>query len=334
MRVVVLIVLAFFVSAEIAYTQQYQQVSQYMLNPYLSNPAMAGAEDFIDIKSGYRKQWAGLEGAPTTFYVSGHTPIGKVYGARTHKGDYGNWHGVGAYLYADNAGALLGKNDQVRSAGFKRNGAYLSYAYNIQLSKGSGYGFSHKDGIRLSMGAFLGVQNHCIGCDNGFIFDNGPNGTQDAAVDEQIRSVNPDAALGMRFYFRELFYTDLAAFQIFANGNLSRHYLAAAGAKIEIINQGYLMPSVLIKTVGPAPVAIDLNCRFDYHDLFYAGLSYRNQDAFVMMAGVVIDRKYELAYSYDITLSDIKLYSSGSHEVVIGLRLPPPYVDRNADDFF
>ena len=44
--------------------------SQYILNNYILNPAVAGIENYTDVKLSYRKQWAGIEGAPVTTYMS------------------------------------------------------------------------------------------------------------------------------------------------------------------------------------------------------------------------------------------------------------------------
>ena len=39
------------------------------------SPAFTGANDFLDIRTGFRKQWAGFDGAPTTGFLSLYTPI-------------------------------------------------------------------------------------------------------------------------------------------------------------------------------------------------------------------------------------------------------------------
>ena len=44
-----------------AIAQQAAQYTQYMVNPYLMNPALSSVEDMIDIKTGYRTQWVGFQ---------------------------------------------------------------------------------------------------------------------------------------------------------------------------------------------------------------------------------------------------------------------------------
>lgn len=314
--------------------QQYAQFSQYMVNPYLINPALSGAEDYVDVKMGYRAQWAGFEDAPRTMYLGGHSPIGKPHGVMTHKGDDHNWHGVGGLVYRDVTGPT------------SRTSAYANYSYNLQITPGSGYGINHKDGIRASLGIFMGFQQYAV---------DGSKLTTEIDNDDALLSnatqtkFVPDASVGAMIYFRDIFYIELSAFQILANklnvnglGNefiteesrLARHFFFSAGTKQEVSRDIYLIPSILVKTVGPAPISVDLNTRIDIQDKYYAGISYRHGDAVALMAGLVIDRRYEVAYSYDITLSDISRFSNGSHEMILGIRLPPPFVQRNADDWF
>jgi len=50
-------------------------------------------------------------------------------------------------------------------------------------------------------------------------------------------------------------------------------------------------------------------------DLDKGGFSYRLNDAVVPMFGIEMNQ-FVFGYAYDITLSDIKTYSQGSHELI------------------
>jgi type IX secretion system PorP/SprF family membrane protein len=338
-----------------------------MVNPYLVNPALAGAENFIDIKFGYRNQWSGLDGAPTTFYASGHTPIGKAQVAQTHKGDYHNWHGIGGFVYRDEIGPL------------STTSMNANYAYNMKLTEGAGFNTHHKDGIRLSIGTFLGYSINRVDAEKLFSFNsnagdfnnetsranafgNDPlfaqrfnqlsllNGEGDIIGDGSKGQF--DMSLGGLVYLRDLFYVGLSTYQALGanvfegtNTNNSRHYMVTASYKAELGNYIYLMPSILAKKVSGAPFSIDVNARVDYHDLFFGGISYRHGDAIALMAGTIIElqektkhfrkgkHRYgvEVFYSYDFTTSEIRTYSKGSHEITLGFRLPPMLQSRNAE---
>lgn len=57
--------------------QQRPHYTQYIINPYIINPAITGIENYTDVKIGVRDQWVGLNGAPKTTYISIHGPLGK-----------------------------------------------------------------------------------------------------------------------------------------------------------------------------------------------------------------------------------------------------------------
>ncbi len=65
----------FLVATPLCYGQQPFRFSQYFQNAVTVNPAVAGIEDFMDLKVGYRQQWTGLDLSPQTFYLSAHAPL-------------------------------------------------------------------------------------------------------------------------------------------------------------------------------------------------------------------------------------------------------------------
>jgi type IX secretion system PorP/SprF family membrane protein len=78
-----------------------------------------------------------------------------------------------------------------------------------------------------------------------------------------------------------------------------------------------LLPSLLFKTDGVS-WQTDLNLNARYKKRYWAGCSYRYQDAIVLMAGMELKSGLRLGYSYDITTSPLAKYSNGSHEVMVG----------------
>ena len=77
---------------------------------------------------------------------------------------------------------------------------------------------------------------------------------------------------------------------------------------------------MMVKYVWPAPVQVDLNLRVMYSDFVWAGISYRNKDAINLVVEYLFDNTFEIGYAFDYTISEIKNYSSNSHEVIIGVR--------------
>ncbi len=55
--------------------QQLPVYSQYMMNKFLINPAVAGSEGYTAFNLTSRKQWLGIKDAPLTFAASGQTRL-------------------------------------------------------------------------------------------------------------------------------------------------------------------------------------------------------------------------------------------------------------------
>jgi type IX secretion system PorP/SprF family membrane protein len=287
--------------------QQLAQYSQYMNNNYILNPAVAGTEDFIDLKFSYRTQWTGLEGAPKTYYASVNSSLGSLRSQpkRTLHDWQSGFHAVGAIVYNDVTGPT------------SRSGIYGSYTYNLALSRT----------LRLALGASVGMQQFAVdGTQLRFYNPNTVAASQSSRV--------PDATVGIWFYSPD-FYVGGSSAQILGNqldiayssssqftytNKLARHYFATAGVRLPLGEDLALVPSVLVKFVSPAPTSVDINAKLKFRDVVWAGASWRATSAFVGMVGVNFDFG-SLSYSYDASTSALADYQSGSHEVLLGLQL-------------
>ena len=77
-----------------------------------------------------------------------------------------------------------------------------------------------------------------------------------------------------------------------------------------------LTPNVKVKT-DAATTQLDLNLTYMWNNTFWLGVTYRMQDAIAPMLGIKLlkDKSLKIGYSYDYTLSKIKGYTSGTHEI-------------------
>lgn len=300
--------LVIFFSANLTFGQQQSQYSMYMMNNYTLNPAVGGTEDYTDIKASFRKQWAGFGGAPTNFYVSAHTSINKVTYEDADIASLPH-HGVGGYAYRDTEGAS------------SKIGIYGSYSYHLPLTKK----------LTASIGAFVGIQNLSLDA-NQLEFHDDALGIADPSVDGKLSKLLPDANIGTWLY-HENYYVGASFYQVFGNslnlnsitngtekGKLNNHFFVTAGYRVPLNQNLIWVPSVLVKAVAPAPIQVDLNSKFKYKEMYWGGISYRNLDAVVLLAGITLADHWDIGYSYDITFSNINKYSNGSHEVLIGYR--------------
>ncbi|MCP4521648.1 MAG: type IX secretion system membrane protein PorP/SprF [Cytophagales bacterium] len=306
----ILIILSCLFCSSALWAQQQEHYSMYMMNNYLVNPAEGGTEEFVDLKLGYRTQWVGLEGAPATIFLSGHAAINK-HTSRFDDVDQLPFHGAGGAVISDNIGP------------YSILTAKASYSFHLPLTR---------DFI-LSFGAFGGVKQYTVDVDK---LESSVDGTVDPVAQNIASSVVPDMSAGIWFYKGTSFYGGISAFQLLGNninispdiantdirGTLARHYFATFGYNIKLNDKFSIIPSFVVKAVAPAPLSLDLNAKFRYEDKAWLGVSYRNQDAVVAIAGVTLKGLIDIAYSYDFNYSDLNNYNAGSHEVLVGLRLP------------
>ena len=58
-----------------SFAEQLPHYTQYVLNGYILNPAIAGIENYTDVKMSLRHQWVGIDEAPVTTYLTIHRPL-------------------------------------------------------------------------------------------------------------------------------------------------------------------------------------------------------------------------------------------------------------------
>ncbi|MFM2207911.1 MAG: hypothetical protein RL213_1886 [Bacteroidota bacterium] len=275
--------------------QQDVLLSQYMFNHMLINPAYAGNKDYTVSQLLYRRQWVGMEGAP-------ETQIGSVHGRVGTKN-----LGWGALIGHDRIGAT------------DRTDAYANGAYHLQV----------KEGMLLSLGLRAG--GSFFACNNTDLryWDDG-----DMVFDRnRVSRFLPNVGTGLYLYTSK-YYAGLSVPTVISydqNQSLSsssaaesyvprqvRHYYATGGMVFKASRDVVLKPSVLLKYVAGAPLQADINMNVLLSDILWVGASYRTGDALVGLLEFQVNKRLRFGYSYDYTLSDIRDYSSGSHEIMVG----------------
>jgi hypothetical protein len=73
--------------------------------------------------------------------------------------------------------------------------------------------------------------------------------------------------------------------------------------------------------MSPAPVSIDVNLQAEYNEWLWFGFGYRHTDAVIGMLGMNISNRFKFGYSYDFSLSKFNNYTSGGHELTLGIML-------------
>lgn len=272
--------------------QQVPLYTQYMFNRILYNPAVAGVDPFFQIRSNHRFQWVGMTDAPLTNAISFFGPHPTLP------------MGYGGYVYHD----VTGPTSRTSLTGF--------YAYNIEIMPD----------IRVSGGISLGLMQYRM------------DGTQITLKDPSDLAMQgetqtnwvPDANIGFYLYHPD-FWVGLSTAQLINTklklydagigiNKLKTHFFLAGGYIYEIAPDWKLEPSAMLKGTAPKAIQFDINARAVWQDMVWAGLSYRTGDAISVLVGYSYEERIYFGYSYDITLSDLRTYNTGTHEIMFGYR--------------
>jgi type IX secretion system PorP/SprF family membrane protein len=265
--------------------QQDPQFSQNMFNRLYVNPAYAGSSEAICFTGLFRSQWVDLDGKPETFVFSGDMPLAN------------NKVGVGISVSPD-------------KLGFEKTlTAKLAGAYRFTLGSGA-----------LAVGVDFDYIQHEI--DGDF---RAPETQNDPAIPANGVNGNTFDLGGGLYYSSERFYVGFSATHLMESSvdldkfskDFKRHYYGMLGVSFDVSPMISLRPSVFVKNVTDN-TTFDVNLNAHFNNRFWIGASYRNEDAIVALAGLNITEQLRLGYSYDITTSEIKDYSSGTHEIMLG----------------
>jgi len=284
------LILVVIISVNIAQSQQLPLYSQYFMNKFLVNPAITGNVDYVPIRLTARQQWVGMDNAPSTQAISAHTLLGNKK------------MGVGGYIFADRIGPET------------KIGVQASYSYIIPLNS-----IDSKLSFGIAARAFQYKMDYTI---------LSPIQENDPTLNSTIETTFvPDADFGV-YLQNEKYYVGLSANQLIQlpieiaeqsidKNSMVRHYFLMGGYLFTISNEFKLEPSVMFKATERTPAQADINIRGIYKDNYWVGLSYRSSNDIIAMIGLKID-KFIFGYAFDYTTSDIKTYSSGSHEIMLG----------------
>lgn len=277
------------------HAQQLPHYSNYMLNEYPMNPAVGGSNPYFEGLSNNRYQWVGITDAPRTYMLSVNGPTKNLK------------MGLGGLLFTDIVGPT------------RRTGLYLSYSYHLKVA----------EKVRISLGLSGGLLQFMVdgskitlhdphdnvisgGVEQAFIPDFGAGVYAYSTDKKWYVGASVPQIMQSRVKFYDYTYTGLS--------RLATHYYVTGGYKFSLGSNFKVEPSACLKFVQPAPFQFDLGLRAIYKDKIWVGGAYRHLDAVSGMVGFIMQENLTLAYSYDFTMTNIKKYSTGTHELMIGIK--------------
>lgn len=276
-------------SSQAAFAQRDAPIfSQQMFSSVNFNPAAVIPANQIQATLFGRHQWMGFEGAPTSIMLNLQGFVGEVKS------------GFSAGIIADRFGRSHALN------------AKVGYSYHLSLGGSSYFQF---------------------GLSAGFMFKNfrGSEVILDQQGDpliipEDVIDLKPDADFGIAFaakgFMMGVSATHITSFLY----NKNNYYVPDAGYYVFLTYLGRvndklaLQPYVRAMYVGNA-LKMEADFRAEILQWFYIGAGYRYNEAIKAMAGISLYGKLDIGYCYDVGFGKIRNYQSGSHEIVLSLRL-------------
>jgi len=275
-------------SSYTAISQQLPQFTQYMYNTISINPAYAGSRETLSFVGLYRSQWVGLDGGPKTQTFSIHSPM------RNEK------VGLGFSFI----------NDELGFENFTY--AYADFSYTIHLNAE----------VKLAFGLKAGFTSYSIDQE---LRNSQPN---DPAIFGIQDRWSPNIGAGA-FLHTNKWYFGLSTPRILSTDYTKNDNYAALERISYYITGGYVFdlnktvkfkPAFLVKATNGAPISYDLTANFLFNEKFWLGAAYRFNEsagAFGALADFQVSKQLRIGYAYEYPLSDIRPFTSGTHEILL-----------------
>jgi type IX secretion system PorP/SprF family membrane protein len=274
------------------------QLSQYFLDETVFNPAFAGSKEAICTNVFLRNQWMGL--------------------ADLNGNKIGPQSGVfNIHLPVYNLNSGIGMNVVYDKTGFEENlGVKINYAYYVPVKN-----------LNNSLGIGFGVSLLSKSIDFGQLIPE-QSGDPLLTSTKKQSGIIPDIDFGIQYQQFKKFYVGISAINLLESytdiGNVrynqKRNFYLTSGQYIKLIKNRkrelYLIPSFLVKS-NLTNMQFDLNTRLEYNNHLWAGVSWRYQDAIVVLTGINI-KGLQIGASYDLTTSYLSAVSNGSIEFFVG----------------
>ncbi|MEJ6978973.1 type IX secretion system membrane protein PorP/SprF [Pedobacter sp. P351] len=269
------------------FSQQKAMFSQYMFNPLIINPAYPAVDESMNITTVVRQQWVGFNGAPNTQTISVHSPLGS---SNTF---------MGFTAFRDHIGEAL-----------TETGAFFTLAQRLKLSNKTYLSFGVNGGLSQYSETYSSIGSSVDMPDD------------PTFMDQNDTRFNFGAGIML---FSDKFYAGLSSpflYTLDVNNNHSPFFTLQSGYIIKTGDDLLIKPNILGKYISGSPFQLDLNVNFLLKETVGFGISYRSMDSLDFLAEIFLSRKVSLGYSYDYSTTRLARAHSGSHEIMLNVRLP------------
>ncbi len=286
--------------------QQEPYNTMFAFNKLPINPGYTGGKDVLSIRALYRHQWVNLPGNPQTTNINIHSPL-KI-----------NRIALGLSIINDRLGAT------------NMTHINTSFAYRVPF----------KNDTKLSFGISVGMMVFNSKVTELDVVDIG-----DPLLQQNLKGVRPNVGAGI-YYYGSKFYVGLSIPNMVPVGLYDKKDNISSNVRLQQLSSlllmgGYtfeigkkknfwLQPQVLLKYMPNSkyelPLELDVNLTFTLYKRVGLGITYRtgiadpfqNRESIDVMAIFYLPKDFTIGYAYDQTISKVKTYNKGTHEVMLG----------------
>ena len=279
------------------HAQQTEHYTQYMFNQYAFNPAVAGTKKCIDIRTGYRYQWADITDAPNVGFANIHAP---VKFKKRRKKVFGPYSGAGLQIKRDKFGP------------FSFLQAHLAYALHLPINRNWTIHYGIAGGIKQAVFRTSEISTE-------FVDPIIPGSAQ--------RFILPDFKFGVwlnddRTYFgfsiHNILGNTLKNVGTPGDSRLQRHFYLTGGRRFNMQKGWSFIPSLFALYTARTPIDFHLSGIFDLKNKFAFGIGLRRTDAITAQVRIKLFNLLSVGYSFDFIISKMGKSSFYTHELTAG----------------
>jgi type IX secretion system PorP/SprF family membrane protein len=285
LRYLIFSLLAFSIHAT---AQQDILYTQYMFNGLTINPAYAGNHNALSVSGMTRKQWIGIDGAPSTFLISAHMPFinDKV--------------GLGLMISQDKIG--VGSKVQ----------ATMAYSYKI-IKEDKRFSF----GIQAMVLSYSQLYNQLDNINE-----------QDKNFQENYQQTLFNVGAGIFYetkrYYIGFSVPQIIRNYYEPNNPASdkqlRQYIFTGGYEIYLHPLVKFKPNFLIRYNEELPSNYGLGANLLYNEKIWLGFSYGYQNSISALLGLMLTDKMKIGFAYDYLTNGLQKAAKGSVEMMVNYR--------------
>ena len=282
-----------------AYGQSDIFLTQQWFSRINMNPAATGNSNNVNVFLLNRQQWVGFDNAPSTSVLNAHSYFNSIQS------------GLGFNLIFDKYGVS-----------HQTVNAMLSYAYHIDMT----------DDVLLSFGLSGGIYNNNWDPKR-LIREDDMQVDQELMVDKMSRTT-PDFNAGMELNAYGITFGASITHLLNStpdNTKPGREFYGYARYRRTIDRNFDIAPGVMYRN-GNFHNFFDINVMGYYQKKYWAGLSFRPNNAFAVMLGAEFGI-FRIGYAYDHSIGVTSSLATNTHEILLSVRIQKPQKGRSSTRF-